>query len=416
MTVMSRFHSLFVALCLGVPITAQGLGASVELLEDDERFGPVRFVPNDGGGGATLRVLPVDGTSEKGGDFPLDAVARIEFDGLTAARLAGRSHLMLRNSDRILSDLQSIDDSTVVSSRPAGPVQIDRRRVLAVIQDATIPELQMRLSATFSDPPTTDDVLFAIGRSGALQQLTVQVLGVEDGQVRVRFGEQERELPLDRCAALVFGSDRGLAAEEPPRPFVRVHLRDASTITGRIAPRADDAPDKLRLALEAAEDLLLDLSDVHRIDVSSSRVLRLSDREPSSSTYTAAIDEAPTYDRGATELGEGLRLGGRIHARGFGMKPRTRLDFDIPAGQFDTFETLLGIDDRSRGPAIAIARIRIDGEIAGEWTIRGGGEPVEVSLPVPAEASRVALEADFGPYLDLGDHCVFVDPRLKRDS
>ena len=99
--------------------------------------------------------------------------------------------------------------------------------------------------------------------------------------------------------------------------------------------------------------------------------------------------------------------------RGLCLFPRSRLTWSIDARAFDVFETTIGIDGRSTGPADAVFRILLDDTVLVERQHVTVGFVESVRVPLGA-GNRLTLEVDFGERFDLGDHCVFADPRLLK--
>ncbi len=263
-------------------------------------------------------------------------------------------------------------------------------------------------------PLDTQDILLARDRqSGKLTRLSLHVLGIAGEDLRVDF-RGERSVPLTQVAAIVFGKESGAAAPALPLPTVALHgrgdARDAVETGGRLLSL--DAK-VLRVQIPDGPTLAIPVAALGGLEVRSSRIAWLSAMEPSAVERTAALDTPPLLLRDAAPGGEGLVLGTHRYARGLCAVPRTRVSFALEPGAFDHFETTIGIDERSTGPADAVFRVLLDGKVA--WQLehvhRGTAETVRVPL---GDARTLSLEVDFGDNFDLGDHCVFAAARLLK--
>ena len=113
--------------------------------------------------------------------------------------------------------------------------------------------------------------------------------------------------------------------------------------------------------------------------------------------------------------GKGIQLGGRVYRRGLCLLPRTTMTFALEPGQFDVFESVIGIDDRSRSQAHAVFRVLVDEKLVYEAeAVTLADPPMELRIPL-AGVKKLTLQTDFGKNFDLGDHCVFAGARLVKN-
>ncbi|MDA0372928.1 MAG: NPCBM/NEW2 domain-containing protein [Planctomycetota bacterium] len=262
-----------------------------------------------------------------------------------------------------------------------------------------------------ASPPETTDLLFAWNRnSGKLTRLSVRVIALEEGRLRVDY-RGERTVPLDQIHGLVFGVESGLVPVAPPAPSVRVLL--AAGGPSLIARWTGAGDGRASFTLAEGPQVSLGFDQIDRIDVRSSRVQRLDAMAPVAVEQVPAFDVVRPFLVGEAPGGPGFVLGDREHVRGLCLFPRSRLTWSIDARAFDVFETTIGIDGRSTGPADAVFRILLDDTVLVERQHVTGGFVESVRVPLGA-GNRLTLEVDFGERFDLGDHCVFADPRLLK--
>lgn len=119
---------------------------------------------------------------------------------------------------------------------------------------------------------------------------------------------------------------------------------------------------------------------------------------------------SPQKDRGFS--GEKIRLGGKDYASGLELSSQTRMVFRLP-GSFQTFQTVLGIDDSVRPGGNADVTILADDRILFQGTITGKDAPKPLSLNVSG-ARRLTLLVDFGQEGSLSDHAAFADAQLTK--
>jgi hypothetical protein len=157
------------------------------------------------------------------------------------------------------------------------------------------------------------------------------------------------------------------------------------------------------------------MTKVRSIDVVSDKLQWLSAIEPSKAEQTAAFDRVRPWTKDRSPEGAGIRLRGKVYARGIVLAPRTKLTFDLGA-RYDVFECVAGLEERSGPLAHAIFRVYADGKLLWEATQDGASAtPHELKLPITG-CKELAIEADFGERFDLGDHCAFADARVLKST
>jgi hypothetical protein len=104
--------------------------------------------------------------------------------------------------------------------------------------------------------------------------------------------------------------------------------------------------------------------------------------------------------------------GPRVFAKGWGVRARSRLVFEIPAG-FRELRGWVGIDTATNGQGTCQAVVLIDGIQVGSWSLEGSGTAQEISLPVNG-GRRLELLVEPGPQLDLSDWVNWADLQLIK--
>lgn len=258
-------------------------------------------------------------------------------------------------------------------------------------------------------PDENSDYLFVV-KDGKPQRFRVTVSALRDGSVHFELGGKPFDFPLDgvdSIAAIVFGKNTGFAPDRQPLPRVRVTLATGENVAGRLVSIAEN----VTVHMDEGGEFTAKVGDLLRLEVATDKLQWLAALPPRAE-QTAAFDRKWPWTIDSSPAGPGIRVGGRTHARGLVLVPRTRLTWDL-GGRFDRFEATLGIDERGGPQAHAVFRVFADGKLLHESTASAGsgGQAVRLDL---GRCKELAIEADFGKNFDLGDLCAFADARVVR--
>lgn len=258
-------------------------------------------------------------------------------------------------------------------------------------------------AADLREPPANDDLLFAV-RDAKAQRSGVRITGVAGEQLAFDLRGRSYEFDFAGVAAIVFGNNTGFAPDRQPKPRTVVVLATGERLEGRLLA----LDERLRLRLDEGAVVDVAAAELVELSVASDRLVFLG-------ALTPEVEQTPAFDRiwpwtiDRAIAGPGFVLGGKRHARGIGMVPRTRLTYTLD-GKYDAFEAIVGIDDRAGSAGSAPCRILVDGETLFE-TVLAPGRPQNVSIELK-RGNKLTLEVDFGRNYDLGDHCAFADARV----
>ena len=391
---------------------------AASLLAQDGISGALRTV--DGRTLSGTLVVDADGkatlTNATGNTaLPVDEFATFEPTGVVAERLEAPHRLWLRSGGEL--PVVKFSGAPAKDGKPARVVVETSSRLqlefpLATVRALRQGGLERPEPRLFRDdlakPAANDDLLYVV-QGGKQQRSSVQVTGVRADGVDFLLRDEAYEFDLKGVAAVVFGANTGLAPDRQGRPRTRLELRRGEVFEGRLLGL--DA-NTVRCRLDEGVEVEVPGNQLLRLSVQSDRLAWLGDL-PAKVTQTPAFDRTwePTYDKSLG--GPGFRIGGAVFARGIGLVPRTRLDYEL-GGRFDVFEAVIGIDDRGGPEAHAVFRVLVDGVVAFESAAKTRGLPPE-PIRVPLQkAQRFAIEVDFGKNFDLGDHCVFADARVLQ--
>ncbi len=258
-------------------------------------------------------------------------------------------------------------------------------------------------------PPRDVDWLYAYQGEGEVRRYTMQFLRIEGDSMVVRFSGKEQSVQLDRVHGVVFGEQSGTRPDALANPRVRLVLFDGSTLDGGID---EMTPARISLRLDEGIAVTVPTLAVTRIEVQSDKLVHLADLQPK-------IEQTPAFDRTWPPLwnhgpgGGAIELGGVKYDRGVVLVPRTALEYRIDK-RFDVFEAMIGLEEHAGATANAVFRVRGDGDVLFDsGSVTPGSPPAELAVPVTG-VTVLTLEVDFGENLDMGDLCVFANPRLLK--
>lgn len=366
----------------------------------------------DAAGNLLLRIE----TAER--SLPLDQLLEVRPESAQPVTSVGLGTATLRSGQRLAVLVRGVGDDgrkLVLEVPPArAPIDVPVHALRALRFMPASAADAAGFAAAVADEGRRD-LLFA--KRGEIVRLTVLFKRFEQvgDEVRavVEFGGKEQPgQPFDTLYGLVFG--QGAVPDPQAGPRATVHVAGGGSFTGALTG-LDPAADRCALRLDEGATLDLPLRHVARVTFRSDRLLYLSDLDPASVEQTPALTRTWPWLRDRAPLGDDLRLGGKSHRRGLVLIPRTRLTYDI-GGRFDWFEATIGIDDRAGDVADATIRVFGDGKVLFELQHLGRKTPPQALRLAVKDVRQLTLEADFGERLDLGDHCVFADARVRREG
>jgi len=242
---------------------------------------------------------------------------------------------------------------------------------------------------------------------GAVHDITVETVQFELG------GEI---LPLRRAKA--FGVVyRRPAAEALPPAVCQITDADGSRWQVRTLALVG-ATDRLRWTTPAGLEGFDALARIARIDFSSGKIMDLGELTPQSARWTplfgmgmtpAALERfyGPRRDRDFD--GQPLRLGGETYARGFAMRCRTEMVFQLP-DRFRRFRAAAGVD---RPGAQTRLVIHGDQRVLFDAVLTADAAPTEIDLDLSG-VRRLSVMADFADRPRAGDGLLLCNPRLIK--
>ncbi|MFT6080398.1 MAG: hypothetical protein ACJA0V_001744 [Planctomycetota bacterium] len=256
-------------------------------------------------------------------------------------------------------------------------------------------------------PPANNDLIYVV-KDGKAQRSSVTVASITAKSIEFGLRGSAYDFELSGIAAVVFGANTGFAPDRQPRPRAAISLTTGERIEGKILSLGES----LRCRIDEGFVIDVPMRNLHRIDVSSDKLVWMSELTPK-------VEQTPAFDRvwpwhtDRSIAGPGFDLAGTHFERGLGLVPYTKLTYDL-SGRFDMFEAMIGIDDRGGPEAHAIFRVLADGkQVFESKPMTRGQRPLALRIDLN-KAKALVLEVDFGKNYDLGDFCAFADARVVQ--
>jgi len=316
----------------------------------------------------------------------------------------------LADGGRLFGRLIRVDEQGVVADCPLGPAArfpLERVAGVRLADPLAFPRAAALYDSALGDRLPGDDVLITRSADeptslrGALEELN----GTAGS---FAFGGRSRGVQSEKIYGVVFAV--GVRATSPSP--MRFELADGSTLTGQIATATERS-----LTVNTSFDARVEVavSSVQRIDVTSPRVVYLSD-QPAKREITEGRLHRPEparRDRGLT--GRPLQIAGRTFAKGLACRSRCEMEWALD-GAFESFVATIGLDDDVRPRGSVAFRVLIGDPAAVEFDsgmVTGRDAPRDIRVDLSG-AESMTLVVDYGDAYDLADHAVWGDARLIR--
>jgi hypothetical protein len=147
------------------------------------------------------------------------------------------------------------------------------------------------------------------------------------------------------------------------------------------------------------------------------RAVYLSDLKPKNYSHLPYFGVPWPCELDAAVSGDCLLLAGSTYDKGIGMHSESRLTFDLN-GVYESFETLVGIDDRAAPTGSAFVDVLVDGKSVAPHSdseMTGVSPPRSLRLSV-AGAHELTLLVKFGRRGDVQGHVDWADARLIKSA
>lgn len=309
-------------------------------------------------------------------------------------------NLHLGNGDRLRGSVEGNGDVLLVTGPGITGLRVPLDRVKAVRFGALLAGVQETYQQAFAAELEKGRDVVIVQRGTSPFPMPARVLSIDASSLRVRVGDEQRDLPLAKAYGFVRAFDRSAVAA-PETLHARLRLSGGARLTLPLERLDGDAVTGGGARVARAEILAIEFLGPH--------VAPLGDLEPIDSEEVALFGKAPPWRRDAMVHGGPLRLGGRPYERGIGVQARSRLTYAL-GGKWRSFFARCGIDDAAGREGAAVFRVIGDGRLLKEVARRRGEPPLPVAIDVTG-VDRLVLEADPGESYT-SDFCDWAEARL----
>jgi hypothetical protein len=315
----------------------------------------------------------------------------------------------LADSDRLQGELLGMTDEALrLGTHWDAQVQIPLLRVRGVWFGNAAPagaqaEFEKQLAA-----PADQDVVFAVAPDKRADHIQAAVLGLAEGQLNVRFGDQPRSIGRDRVLGIVFAAHPPL--DKMPDPTQLFALAGGDQLTGKWV-----GIDEKKLEIETAwkDRVTVPADQVGQIRVRGGKLTFLADLEPVAVEQVPYFGRVIPWQRDLGFDGEPPKLRGKRPTRSIAMHSRCVLTYALD-GAYEKFKATLGFDDTAGLKGRVDCRVLVDGrEQFLQKDLRADQDPLAVEVST-AGGKQMSLEVDFGEDQDVGDRVLWAEPRLFR--
>lgn len=348
-----------------------------------------------------LAIVSIDSTQVTGRAPDLREVTIPWRDFVRADRLqpargpAGRFNLLTHDGDVLSGEPSGLQDEALTwRTTLLGDVSLPLSEIRAIVAGP----VEIGID---SEKATEDAVHLANGDviRGILTAMNGQSLTVSSGE--------PVEIPWDSVARLELASTP--AGRAPAQASVELWLIDGSRLRARSASLEGGA---WKIALIDGKVRQTDSASVLAMERLDGPIRWLSAVAPTVSTQTPYLSVAYPARMDRSVLGQPIRFGKRIYARGIGVHSHSLLTWAID-GSYQTLRLQYAIDGDMPYADVTI-RVLLDGKVAHEALHVKSGNLSDVIRVELGDAKTVSLEADWGDGYDVQDRLNWIEPALMR--
>ncbi len=256
--------------------------------------------------------------------------------------------------------------------------------------------------------PVGSDVVFVLAPDKSVARIEVNVRGLADGKLTVRYRGEDRQINRERVLGIVLAAHPPL---EKPAGVVQIfRLTSGDVLSGHWVGLGEGT---YEVETFWGTSVRVPFDAVSQIRIRGGKVTSLADLEPTGVEETPYFGRVVHWARDAGFDGGPAQLGGTQPMRSLAMHSRCRLTYDLD-GQYDKFRATLGFDDSAGELGRVDCRLLVDGrEQFVKDDFRAAGDPLDVEVDLSG-ARQMTLVVDFGAGQDVGDRILWAEPRLFR--
>lgn len=366
----------------------------VQTMDGLQLMGKLQEVTADG-----LAIQSSDGATQT---LSVDSIQSIRFAAVNPKSDAKTVVLLVDGSEVAASEFTTTAGTAYIVTPSQKKLQVPIDAIAGVLF-VSLPPQEFQQWKEKSIPPKQSDAL-VVRREDKTMQLEGIIGDVESEKLTFVLDGDSLPVNREKLHSAIFAHE---TPEASPEATV-ADIAGSRWMPHRFQWKADG------IAIECVGQLTLEFawSDLAEVDLGSGRIIYLSDLEPSLVQHRPFFDEPWQVCRDENNWGEKLQILNEQYDKGLAVHSKTTIEYETQ-GQFERFESMVGIDKSAGYYGDAIVRIRVDSVPAFEARVRPGEPPIPVSIVIDT-AKAVVLEVDYGEFLDLGDWVVFGNARFVR--
>ncbi len=353
--------------------------------------------------GALVEWTPDVGVASAAGEqtIPWDQVARLTLNQAVVRDAASGAFIVKFVDDtRLRGDIVDRDTDGLTVETMVGSFTLDVTELHGLTRAALQDLAQERLADFDADTAAEDALLVARGADALL--LRGRLLRMDGQGALLEWNNRETRVPWDRVAAVA----RANAAS-------RVADCRCTLTTGQVIAGSVSSVDQQRINIQSPTlgEVVIPRDRLREVRCRGANVTLLTELEPTSFEYDPLLGRAWSYGVDETLFGSPVTWRDEPVASAIVMHSRSRLRYRL-AGAYSRFMGRVGVLPTPVGGA-AVVRVWTDQRLAFEAEVapHADAQPIDLDL---TDVGELTLEVDYGAELDIGDHVVWMRPRLTR--
>lgn len=405
---MHRF--LFIVAFIG-QFAHRALAEEVWLHDNTRLYGQVRAVGESG----DLVVLLPDGQEKQ---VSLESIVAVRFLGRTPLLIqTGTQELRFLDGGRLRGQvLANHGDALRMETALAGAIDVNLSHLRGFVSLPLV-GLSGRKAEELVEAPSgrapasIDQVLDRRGSvyPGVVRKITRTDLMLDHEELLQVVPIKIPYVAGVRLADVGRGTQSGMAGALQ----VRITGRDESAIQGTLI-KIQLGKWHLRPSWDAAATLIIDVSEIARVQTIGGRVQYLSQLEPTKVNEKTIVAPPQPFRMDASCQGDALRIGTKRYPWGIGVHADSELSFAVD-GRFNEFRADVGLaaSENKRGSVVFI--VEGDGReiYRSKVVTHAEQDPIEVKAPIKGVKS-LTLKVQHADNLDLGDAANWCAARVLR--
>ncbi len=321
--------------------------------------------------------------------------------------------LLFVNGDRLAGTCGSLKGDDLAFTMAAGPevaVPLSALAVLWLADPAGVDDPALWRRRLLAETRKSDSVVLRNG-----DRVEGVIVGLDKDALKLRT-EANNGVSIER-GKVAYVALNGAAARTlvPKVVYGRLTLGDGSRLSVA-SLRADGQKVTGQTLFKAS--FALPLRHVMALDLRHGAAVYLSDLKPASYEHVPWSDELKwPWVADGTVAGHDLRLAGGTHDKGIGLHAGSEITYRLD-GEYQHFQALVGLDDRTGKEGKVRVRVRVDGKPRdlgwdGNLSAADGARAVQLTVDKAREITLV-VERGRGGWWDTQGHVNWVDARLLQ--